>query len=111
MYGACGRAVKALVPRSRGLGFDSYSAGHVCKALNPPSSDRYLVHDPRLDQQCWLRPCGYAVPGEGKCRLNMHAWISDYKPVPLPLPSHFIYEYFVQKFHIVHIFIKIAECT
>ena len=32
--------------------------------------------------QGWIKSAGCAVPGEGKCRLNMHAWISDCKPVP-----------------------------
>ena len=51
--GACGRVIKALDPRSRGLVFDSCSAGHVYaslgQALNPHcnwtfSVNGYLVH-------------------------------------------------------------------
>ena len=49
--GGHGRVAKALGPRSRGLGFDSRSAGHVKKPresfishrLCPPNSNEYKV--------------------------------------------------------------------
>ena len=47
--GVCGRVVKALDQRSKGLGFDSRNAGHVCNAL--ASFESTL---PLSTQQLWV---------------------------------------------------------
>ena len=49
--GVCGRVVKMLDLRSRGLGFDSGSVKNIGHALYshciwPPSINEYLVHRP-----------------------------------------------------------------
>ena len=55
-YGVYGEVVEILDLRSRVPRFDSHRINHVIKTLDKmrihwlPSSDVYLVHDPRLDQ-------------------------------------------------------------
>ena len=80
--GACGEAVKTLDLRSRGLGSDSCSADHVCKALSKLWIHTASVHPAVMGTWCtiqgWINSDGR---GDGvKSRLNMRA---NYKPVPL----------------------------
>ena len=52
----------------------------------PLSTQQWWVHDPWLDQQCWLRPCGCTVPGVQES--TEHASM-DIKLVPFSLLALF----------------------
>ena len=109
-YGVCGRMVKALDPRARGLEFDFHSSGHVQNPLGKlwihitsshPAVMGTWCTDPRLDRQ--LQP-GRRVKSNEFCTniwTPFHLYLLFLHPINKLLPCWILQAFRTEAINIV----------